>query len=89
MGNFREFFSISNHKANTTELHPKVRKTCSQYSPYSPEIGMFDKDNDHKTFIINDPSKMPVNEALCRHLNRFLSVNVLLGAAVNKQGGYC
>ena len=21
-------FSISNHKANTTELHPKVRKTC-------------------------------------------------------------
>ena len=28
MGNFRQFFSISNHKANTTELHPKVRKTC-------------------------------------------------------------
>merc|ERR1711884_661973 len=23
------FFSISNHKANTTELHLKVRKTCS------------------------------------------------------------
>ena len=23
-----KFFSISNHKANTTELHPKVRKTC-------------------------------------------------------------
>ena len=21
-------FFISNHKANTTELHPKVRKTC-------------------------------------------------------------
>ena len=28
MGNFRQFVSISNHKANTTELHPKVRKTC-------------------------------------------------------------
>ena len=28
MGNFRHFFSISNHEANTTELHPKVRKTC-------------------------------------------------------------
>ena len=40
-------------------------------------------------FIINDPSKLPVNEDLCRHLNRFLSVKVLLGAAVNKQGGYC
>ena len=24
----RQFFSISNHEANTTELHPKVRKTC-------------------------------------------------------------
>ena len=23
------FLHISNHKANTTELHPKVRKTCS------------------------------------------------------------
>ena len=23
------FFSISKHKANTTELHPKVRQTCS------------------------------------------------------------
>ena len=22
------FFSISKHKANTTELHPKVRPTC-------------------------------------------------------------
>ena len=22
------FFSISKHKANTTELHPKVRQTC-------------------------------------------------------------
>ena len=29
LGNFRQFFSISNPKANTTELHPKVRKTCS------------------------------------------------------------
>merc|ERR1712197_113865 len=28
LGSFRQFFSISNHKANTTELHPKVRKTC-------------------------------------------------------------
>ena len=28
LGNFRQFFSISNHKANTTELQPKVRKTC-------------------------------------------------------------
>merc|ERR1711923_19313 len=26
------FFSISNHKANTTELHPKVRKTCLEPS---------------------------------------------------------
>ena len=25
------FFSISKHKANTTELHPKVRQTCFQY----------------------------------------------------------
>ena len=24
------FFSISKHKAKTTELHPKVRQTCSQ-----------------------------------------------------------
>ena len=24
------FFSISKHKANTTELHPKVRQTCYQ-----------------------------------------------------------
>ena len=23
------FFSISKHEANTTELHPKVRQTCS------------------------------------------------------------
>ena len=27
-GNYRHFFSISKHKANTTELHPKVRQTC-------------------------------------------------------------
>ena len=25
------FFSISKHKANTTELHPKVRQTCSLF----------------------------------------------------------
>ena len=25
------FFSISKHKANTTELHPKVRQTCSSF----------------------------------------------------------
>ena len=25
-------FSTSKHKANTTELHPKVRQTCSEYS---------------------------------------------------------
>ena len=24
------FFSLSKHKANTAELHPKVRQTCSQ-----------------------------------------------------------
>ena len=29
IGNYRLFFSISKHKANTTELHPKVRQTCS------------------------------------------------------------
>ena len=23
------FFSFSEHKANTTELHPKVRQTCT------------------------------------------------------------
>ena len=32
IGHFRVtigyFFSISKHKANTTELHPKVRQTC-------------------------------------------------------------
>ena len=27
-GNYRLFFSKSKHKANTTELHPKVRQTC-------------------------------------------------------------
>ena len=27
-GNYRLFFSISKHKAKTTELHPKVRQTC-------------------------------------------------------------
>ena len=26
--NYRLFVSISKHKANTTELHPKVRQTC-------------------------------------------------------------
>ena len=26
--NYRLFFSIGKHKANTTELHPKVRQTC-------------------------------------------------------------
>ena len=26
--NYRLFFFISKHKANTTELHPKVRQTC-------------------------------------------------------------
>ena len=26
------FFSISKHKANTTELHPKVRQTCPSQS---------------------------------------------------------
>ena len=26
--NYRLFFSISKHMANTTELHPKVRQTC-------------------------------------------------------------
>ena len=26
--NYRLFFSISKHEANTTELHPKVRQTC-------------------------------------------------------------
>ena len=29
-GNYRLFFSISKHKANSTELHPKVRKTCCE-----------------------------------------------------------
>ena len=28
LGNYRLFFSISKHKANITELHPKVRQTC-------------------------------------------------------------
>ena len=28
INNFMNFFSISKHKANTTELHPKVRQTC-------------------------------------------------------------
>ena len=28
IGHHRLFFSISKHKANTTELHPKVRQTC-------------------------------------------------------------
>ena len=28
LGNYKLFFSISKHKANTTELHPKVRQTC-------------------------------------------------------------
>ena len=27
-GNYRLFFSISKHKAKTTELHPKVWPTC-------------------------------------------------------------
>ena len=27
-GNYRLFFSISKHKANTTELYLKVRRTC-------------------------------------------------------------
>ena len=27
------FFSISKHKANTTELHPKVRQTCLYLYP--------------------------------------------------------
>ena len=30
-GNYRQFFSISKQKANTTELHPKVRQTCLCY----------------------------------------------------------
>ena len=29
--NYRLFFSISKHEANTTELHPKVRQTCILY----------------------------------------------------------
>ena len=29
LGHHRVFFSISKHKANTTELHPKVKQTCS------------------------------------------------------------
>ena len=33
----RLFFSISKHKANTTELHPKVRQTCF-YSISKPTI---------------------------------------------------
>ena len=28
------FFSIRKHKANTTELHPKVRKTCHSFYLY-------------------------------------------------------
>ena len=28
VGHYFTFFSISKHKANTTELHPKVRQTC-------------------------------------------------------------
>ena len=31
------FFSISKHKANTTELHPKVRQTC--YLHYNDNVG--------------------------------------------------
>ena len=27
--NIGNFFSVSKHKANATELHPKVRQTCS------------------------------------------------------------
>ena len=28
------FFSLSKHKANTAELHPKVRQTCYYYYYY-------------------------------------------------------
>ena len=28
-GNYRLFFSVSKHKAITTELHPKVMQTCA------------------------------------------------------------
>ena len=34
----RHFFSISKHKANTTELHPKVRPTCLFYISICPKI---------------------------------------------------
>ena len=27
------FFSLSEHKANLTELHPKVRQTCTDLQP--------------------------------------------------------
>ena len=33
------FFSISKHKANTTELHPKVRQTCSHIFFAASELG--------------------------------------------------
>ena len=36
----RQFFSISKHKANTTELHPKVRQTCFLlYFSCGPSLG--------------------------------------------------
>ena len=38
------FFSISKHKANTTELHPKVRQTCFIIkTEYKPDINTQDK----------------------------------------------
>ena len=42
-----QFFSISNHKANKTELHPKVRKTCYIQNDYDKNIERIGKMKDH------------------------------------------
>ena len=35
---YRLFFSISKHRANTTELHPKVRRTCSLHKLFKSNM---------------------------------------------------
>ena len=69
------FFSISKHKANTTELHPKVRQTCCIYIMNNEQgdtvlvPGYIRLDNDNSAELIS----MDSGQGGCLSANFYIS----------------
>ena len=58
------FFSISKHQANTTELHPKVRQTCSFFKYLLYVVARFMANAVFSQCVLhqNQPLRADVNE---------------------------